>query len=173
MKKAFYPVAALVVLVLSGFSAYKAPELKISSDFSIKFISDDPAGKFEQFSGTIKFDPKDLAGSAFDITIPVKSINCGNGLQNRHAVSSKWFDAEKYPNITYKSKAITKTSTGYQVVGTLEIREIKKEYTIPFTFENNTFSGKFKANRNDFKIGKPGGHAEDILDMEVTVPVSN
>lgn len=171
MKKVFYPLVAVVVLVLSGFSAYKAPELKISDDFSIRFESEDPSGKFEQFSGTIKFDPNDLAGSSFNVTIPVKSINTGTGLKNVHALAKEYFNESDYPNITYKSKKISKTSNGYEVVGTLKIKGVEKEQKIPFTFSNNVFNGKFEVNREDFGIGK-NKKVSKILKMTIKVPVS-
>ncbi|MCB0736627.1 MAG: YceI family protein [Bacteroidetes bacterium] len=172
MKKVAYPLLAVVILVLSGFSAFKVQEWKIEDDFSIKFDSKDPSGKFSKFSGTIKFNENDLTNSKFDVTIPVSSINCGSNLQNRHAIGPNWFDAKKYPNITYKSKSITKSEEGFMVTGTLKIRNIEKELSFPFTFKDETFEASFTVDRRDFEIGDPTNHASKELAMTVKVPVS-
>src|SRR5207245_1363285 len=96
-----------------------------------------------------------------DVSIDVASINTGNGLQNKHAKSDEWFDAAKYPQIRYTSQKIFKAGNGYQVTGALEVHGVKKSVVIPFTFlktaTGGKFTGSFTLNRNDYKIGKPGG----------------
>jgi len=113
--------------------------------------------------------------ASFDLTIDVASINTGNGLMNTHAKSAEWFDAAKYPVIRFTSKKIVKSGAGYQVTGDLEVHGVKKEMTLPFTFQNKgataTFNGSFIVNRNDFHIGKPGGDVDENIKLEVSVPV--
>ncbi|PSL45389.1 polyisoprenoid-binding protein YceI [Chitinophaga niastensis] len=148
---------------------------KITDKYNISFSSNEAGGIFKTFKGNIVFDEQNLATSNFDVTIDVASINTGNGLQNKHAKSDEWFDAVKYPVIRYTSKKIEKAGNAYQVTGDLEIRGIKKAFTIPFTFQHNgngaTFNGTFNVNRNDFHIGKPGGDVSDMIKVTVAVPV--
>jgi polyisoprenoid-binding protein YceI len=53
---------------------------------------------------------------------------------------------------------------------------IKKPLSIPFTFakaaSGGTFTGKFDVNRSDFGVGTPGGKVDDIIKLEVNVPVN-
>ncbi|MDH4473595.1 MAG: YceI family protein [Fluviicola sp.] len=176
MKKLFYPLLAVVLLGSSAFmSVTSAPEWKITDDYSIKFVSDDPTGIFKTFKGTIKFDESDLAGSKFDLTIPVNSISTGNGMQNKKALTAEWFDETKYPNITYVSSKIEKSGDSYNITGTLKIKGVSKSYKVPFTFKktdnSGKFSGKFNVKRSDFKIGKAGGNVPDVMKMEFSVKV--
>jgi len=144
--------------------------------YSIGFSSNDAGGVFKKFAGSIAFDEQNTAASVFDVTIDAASINTGNALQNKHAKSDEWFDVAKYPIIRYVSKKITKTATGYQVTGDLDMHGVKKELTIPFSFRRSgntaVFAGSFNVNRSDFHIGKPGGEVAESIKVDITVPVT-
>src|SRR5450432_504648 len=139
MKKFIYPVAAIIILFASAFTFIKSQDWKIADNASVKFDGGDPSGEFKGLKGSVKFDETDLAGSKFDVTLDVATINTGNGMKNTHAKSEKWFDAEKYPTIEFTSSAITKAATGYEAKGMLTMHGVQKEVVILFTFENNVF----------------------------------
>jgi polyisoprenoid-binding protein YceI len=172
MKKVMYPVAALAIIVVSAFTVIKSQDWKIADNYSVKFEGGDPSGEFGGLKGTISFDPNNLATSKFDAAIDVATINTGNGMKNTHAKSDKWFDAEKYPTIRFTSTAITKTPAGYEAKGTLDMHGVKKEITIPFTFDNNIFKGSFQVNRLDYNINTAEpNHGAASFKVDITVPV--
>ncbi len=175
MKKLIFPIAIAATMLFSAFTVYTATTWKIADGYSIKFTSDDPAGVFSSFKGDISFDANDLAGSKFDVTIDVNSINMGNGMKNNKAKNENWFNAAKFPAIKFTSSKITKTATGYEATGTLDMKGVQKPLTIPFTFANNTFTGSFSINRLDYGVGTDKGmdsHASSILKVDVSVPVT-
>ena len=172
MKKLFYPLAALILIAASAFTFFKGQDWTIGSAYSVKFSSSDPSGAFTGLKGSISFDDKDLGASKFDVSVDVASINTGNGMQNTHAKSAQWFDAEKYPVIKFTSSQISKSSAGYEVKGTLDMHGVQKEITIPFTFKDNTFSGSFQVNRNDFNLNPDNKKAGSDIKVEVKVPVT-
>lgn len=176
--KLLYPIAAALILAGSAFTyiAAPAPSWTIAENYNIAFSSNDAAGIFRTFRGTIAFDETNPAASKFDVTVDVASINTGNGLQNKHAKSDEWFDAAKYPTIHFTSARIAKTAAGYLVTGDLEMHGVKKSTTIPFSFNktgNNqgTFTGSFNVNRSDWHIGKPGGEVAEDIKIDISVPV--
>lgn len=175
MKKLFYPALAALILVSSAFMSISTVDWKIADDFSIKFTSKDPSGIFKEFKGSISFDEADLKTAKFDLTIPVASISMGNGMKNKKAMTAEWFDAEKHPNITYKSTSVVKTEKGYSIVGDLKIKGTSKQYKIPVDFkktgETGKFTGTFNVNRMDFKVGKSSEAVPDIMKVEFSVPV--
>jgi polyisoprenoid-binding protein YceI len=170
MKKFFYPIATAIIILASAFTSI-AQDYKISDGYAVKFSAASTSGIFKTLKGDISFDEKNLAASKFNVTIDVASINTGNGLKNTHAKGDKWLDAKKFPVIKFTSKAITKSGNGYNAKGELAMHGVKKEINIPFTFAKNTFAGNFEVNRNDFGIGSPGGKVDDVIKLEVTVPV--
>ena len=173
MKKLLYPCAAFLIIAASAFTIAKAPNWKIGDDYSIKFTSGYFDGIFRGLKGNVSFDEKNLKASKFEVIVDATTINTGNGMQNTHAKSDKWFDAAKYPTINFTSSAITKSASGYQVKGILEMHGVKKEITFPFTFQNNTFAGSFDVNRNEFGIGDPNHNkVPATLKIDLSVPVT-
>ena len=173
MKKQAYLMATVVLIFASAFTFIQSQDWKIAEGYSIKFDGGDPSGEFSGLKGTINFDENNLATSKFNITIDAASINTGNGMKNTHAKSAKWFDVEKYPSISFTSSAITKTSTGFEAKGTLDMHGIKKEIALPFTFANNTFAGNIEVTRSDFGLDD-GAHPKMVSTIKVviTVPVT-
>ncbi len=174
MKKIIFSFATLLALTaVFAFSVAKSWEIK--KDYSIKFTNDDAAGIFKTFTGSLVFDEQNLAASKFSVSIDVNSINTGNGMQNKHAKGDEWFDAAKYPQIVFNSTKISKTATGWQATGILEMHGVKKEINIPFAFvpkgNEAVFSGTFAVNRSDYGIGKPATGTGALVKIEVYVPV--
>jgi polyisoprenoid-binding protein YceI len=173
MKKIIYPAVAIVIFMASAFTFVHSQEWKITDNYSVKFDGGDPSGEFSELKGTIQFDENNLAGSKFDATIDVASINTGNGMKNTHAKSEKWFDAQKYPVIRFSSSAITKTASGYEAKGTLDMHGVQKEIVIPFTFTNNIFKGRINVNRLDYNINTAEpAHGSASFNVDISVPVA-
>src|ERR1700754_125037 len=176
MNKLIYPIPAVLILAGRAFTFIAGPTWQIAEGYSIAFSSDDASGIFKGFKGTVAFDEQNPATSKFDVTIDVATINTGNGLQNKHAKSEEWFDVAKYPQIHFTSQKIVKAGNGYQVTGDLEIHGVKKATTIPFIFKKTAtggaFTGTFTVNRNDFKLGKPGGDVGEQIKVDISVPVT-
>lgn len=175
MKKIFFPIVAGILLISSAFMSVVQTEWKIKDDFSIKFISKDPSGSFKDFKGTIKFDENDLATSKFDLSIAVSSISTGNGMMNKKAQIEEWFNSAKFPEITFVSTKIEKSTTGYSVTGNLKIKGTSKVVKIPVVYtksgETAKFSGSFNVKRTDYKIGHASEAVPDVMKIEFNVPV--
>lgn len=177
MKKLIYPVSSIVLLIACSFTVIKFQNWKISDDYSIKFTSSDPSGVFRGLKGTVNFDEANLATSKFNVSVDVSTINTGNGMKNTHAKSDKWFDAEKYPTITFVSKEISKTANGYQAKGDLQIHGVTKEIVMPFTFAKTDkgaiFNSSFDINRMDYNINTAEpNHGAQVMKVEISVPVT-
>ena len=165
---AMFSLATLFAFTLPG-------NWTIGEKYNISFSNSSTSGIFKTFTGKIVFDEKNLAHSRFDVTIDVASINTGNGMMNKHAKSSDWFDAARYPSIRFVSQKIVRSATGYQVTGNLQMHGITKAMTLPFLFKQSggagNFTGSFVVNRTDFGIGNPGGEVDEEIRINVTVPV--
>lgn len=175
MRKISLTVMICATILLSAFTINNAINWQIADGYSIKFKGEDAEGIFKSLDGSLSFSESDLANSSFSVSIDVASINTGNGMKNKHAKSDKWFDAEKYPTINFSSRKFSKTSTGYQVEGTLDLHGVKKTVIIPFTFSSNTFKGSLKVNRMDYGVGTMEGMSEKVgneITIDISVPVT-
>ena len=172
MKKIIYPLLAVLIVAASAFTFFKGQDWTIGTNYAIRFTSSDPSGAFTGLKGAISFDENNPGASKFDVTLDVSTINTGNGMQNTHAKSAQWFDAEKFPVIKFTSTAISKTATGYAAKGTLDMHGVQKEVTIPFTFKDNTFSGSLEVKRADFNLNPDNKKAGESIKVDISVPVT-
>ncbi|HXF04521.1 MAG TPA: YceI family protein [Blastocatellia bacterium] len=120
-------------------------------------------GRFTDFSGTILYDEQDITKSSVSVTIKTASINTENADRDRHLRSADFFDAEKYPEITFVSKRIEKRGADYVCIGTLTIRGVSREVAIPFTI-----TGKVKDQRGNTRIGVEASLTINRQDFGVT-----
>jgi polyisoprenoid-binding protein YceI len=92
-------------------------------------------GQFRKFSGTIEFDEHQPANTTVDVKIDVASINTKEEKRDGHLKSADFFEAEKYPYITFKSKRVdVKDETHAVLIGDLTIREVTKEVSLDLEF---------------------------------------
>lgn len=179
MVQVLTPIPFAVLISLSAFTAATSVNttMTITDGYAVKFTSKDPTGVFEKMKGTVVFNEQDLSAASFSVSIDVASINCGNGMQNRHAKSEKWFDAEKYPEITFVSTGAKKTASGYETTGKLTMHGVIKDLTIPFTYtakgNGGVFAGTFEVSRAAFGVGEPSKKVPDVMKVEVSAPVKH
>lgn len=87
-------------------------------------------GLFSKTEGTIVFDPAKKAGKA-DITIHVDSVTTGVPKFDEHLKSADFFDAAKYPTITFKSKRFGFDGDKLtEIQGDLTVHGVKKPVTL-------------------------------------------
>ena len=176
MKRLFYPIVALGILMISGAMTFTPPSYTIKSGYSVEFKSKDPSGIFKTLKGSVLFDENDLAISKINFTIPVESISTGNGMMNKKAQIEEWFNSEKYPDIKFASSKIEKSSDGFSVSGSLTIKGTSKEKRIPMKVvkagNDLTFTGTFPVNRMDFKVGHKSDAVPDVMNITYSIPVT-
>ncbi len=137
-KRYFTILAAVVVLVASAVMAapgdeYTSDAAHSSIEFSVKhMVITNVKGTFDKFDAVIMFEPENLDQSSVEVSIDVASINTRDEKRDEHLRSPDFFDAAKFPTITFKSSKITKKGDDYIAAGTLTIRGVSKEVEFPF-----------------------------------------
>lgn len=126
---------ATLFSVSSALSAdqYTIDPVHSSIGFSVRHMMvSNVKGKFKDVSGTIVYDAADITKSSVNVTIKTASISTDNDQRDNHLRSPDFFDAANNPDITFQSKRIEKKGTGYVAVGTLTMRGVPKEVSMPF-----------------------------------------
>jgi polyisoprenoid-binding protein YceI len=85
-------------------------------------------GRFNEFGGTFTIDP-DPAKCSFTMNVKVESIDTANRMRDDHLKKADFFDAAKFPTITFKSTAIKAAKDGYQVTGDFTMHGVTKSIT--------------------------------------------
>src|SRR5947209_580293 len=125
--------------------------------FKIKNLGFDVAGAFTGLRGSINFDPQNLPGSTFDVSVDAATVNTDNSLRDKHLKEDGYFDVKNYPRISLTSVKITDKNGAYIFTGKLTIKDKTKQISFPFTAaqygDGYNFKGLFKINRKDFELG--------------------
>lgn len=163
----------LILFCYSYVSYAQVTSWKITDDYTIEFSGTKAEGTFRGLSGEILFDPNNLQASMFDVELDVGTISTGNKTKDKHARGESWFYAEKFPKIHFTSNKITSLRVGYEAVGQLEIRGVKKEVTLAFSFfdegDQGMFEGELRVNREDYGI--EGNLFEFVVGDEFAVTI--
>ena len=86
-----------------------------------------PSANFTDIQGVIKVDNAKPANSSVEVTIPLSSVNTNVAALDKEFQEEAWFNAAKYPNITFKStKVETKDKKHFKITGDLTVKGITK-----------------------------------------------
>jgi polyisoprenoid-binding protein YceI len=87
-------------------------------------------GEFSKLSGEATYDPAHPEAAKLEVKIEVGSISTRDEKRDGHLRSADFFDAEKYPYITFKSKSVKRKGEALEVIGDLTIRDASREVTL-------------------------------------------
>ena len=89
------------------------------------------SGRFKQFTGKVELDEANLTKSQVDISIKTESIDTDDAKRDEHLRSPDFFDAKKFPTLTFKSTKIAKVGgKKYKLTGDLTIHGVTKNVTL-------------------------------------------
>ena len=132
------PLRLFAVILMLACVALAADEFKIDpahsqANFSVKhMLISTVHGRFSSVSGTIVFDEKDPSKCSVEAVIKSDSISTDNEGRDKHLKSPDFFEVEKYPDITFKSKKVEKRGNQWVAIGTLTIKNVSKDIELPF-----------------------------------------
>jgi len=127
-------IAGAVPLAAGEAAEYNIDAAHTRVGFSVShMLISEVSGQFGEFEGTITYAEGDLCCSSVTITIRTASIDTGNEGRDDHLRTAEFFDAEKYPEITFVSKKVEKRRKGWVAVGPLSMHGVTREIEMPFT----------------------------------------
>ena len=86
-----------------------------------------PSANFTDIQGVIKVDNAKPSNSSVDVIIPISSVNTNVPALDKEFQEEAWFNAAKYPNITFKStKVETKDKKHFKITGNLTVKGVTK-----------------------------------------------
>ena len=84
----------------------------------------DVTGDFQVFEGSLETVEDSLEGGSISATVDVNSVNTNNVQRDGHLKSDDFFNAEKFPTLTFNSTSIVKNGDKFSITGDLTIRDI-------------------------------------------------
>ena len=156
-----------------------------AAQFSVRHLGISTVrGAFSKVTGTVQYDPADVSKSVIDATIDTSSIDTRVQSRDNDLRGPNYFDVQKYPTITFKSKRVEKAGDGkLKVIGDLTIHGTTKEVTLDVDGPTSPIanppqmgggqrmgaSATTTVNRNDFGVSGGGKMIGD--DISITLDI--
>ena len=175
-------LATTNVMALEGKYNLDASHAKVGFEVAHMVISN-VEGRFTKFEGSLTAGKK-LSDLKIESSIDVNSITTDDAEREKHLKSADFFDAEKFPKMTFVSTSVSGTESKLKIKGKLTIKNVTKEVVLdgkiskeikdPWGNTRVAISGKTKINRQDFgltfnKVAEFG----PVVGDEVTINLSS
>jgi polyisoprenoid-binding protein YceI len=154
---------SLAIWLISFFLLGISPQIRAQATsnqlrFTIKNGGIDVDGSFTKVNTTIKYDRAEPSRSSFSAEAFVSSINTGIAMRDNHLRKPDFFDALKYPKISFVSTNVAVVSPNtLQVTGNLTIKGVTKKVVLAVKVVEKAgkmvFSTTITINRNDYGVG--------------------
>jgi polyisoprenoid-binding protein YceI len=121
------------------------------------------SGIFKKFDATAEINDNDLTDAKVSFEADVTSVDTKNEQRDAHLKSDDFFNAEKYPKMTFRSNSVQKVADDeFKLMGDLTIRDVTKpielkvefngEITDPWGKERLGFEITGKINRREYGL---------------------
>jgi polyisoprenoid-binding protein YceI len=146
MKRTTSVLIAMLVATafVSAQSNWKLDKAHSSITFTVRhMVISEVTGSFKDFTVALTSAKDDFSDAEVQSTIKVGSLSTDNAMRDGHLKSDDFFNAEKYPEINFKSTSFEKLGDNkYKVTGDLTIRDVTKNVTF-----DATLNGTLKTER--------------------------
>jgi polyisoprenoid-binding protein YceI len=171
------PVFVSTLLAVS--CAYTAAAAPVSyqytpadkSSVAFEFVQADAKtpGAFRDFDVALALDDRNPAANKLTVRVKVASLDTGDEERDGILRDVDLFDVKRYPVATFTSTRIVRGQGGYQAIGKLTIRDVTRDFTVPFTLRDGHMTGAATLRRLDFGVGKGEWESTEWVGNDVKV----
>jgi len=143
-------ILAITGLMANAQTTWQIDKVHSTVRFTIAhMVISEIDGYFTDFNGSISYEKNDLSDAVVNFTINTNSVNTRNAKRDGHLRSPDFFDAAKYPTITFKSTSVTQKDTKhFTLKGDLTMHGVTKPVVLDLFA-----AGTIKDNRGNLKAG--------------------
>ena len=165
-----FATATILTATLAFQASAATTTLKIdpahtAAQFAVKHMMISTVrGEFKGVTGTVIWDDQDVTKSSVEVTIDAKTVNTGEEKRDQDLRSANFFEVDKYPALTFKSKKVESAGSGkLKVTGDLTMHGVTKEVVLdvdgpsaavkdPWGNTRSAAGATTKLNRQDFGV---------------------
>lgn len=167
------PGVAAVVAAPAWTVDMKSSRLRFQSSFGGASFT----GAFGRWSADIRFDPRNLPGSAVLVRIDMKSAKTGSDDRDQALVGTDWFATARFGQAVFAAKTFKDLGGGrYQAVGTLTLRGVTRPLILPFLLKiegkQARVMGSTALNRQLFGVGQGQFATAETIPFDVQVSIA-
>jgi polyisoprenoid-binding protein YceI len=149
----------------AAVTTWKLDPAHSAAEFKVKHMMiSNVKGSFSGLSGDLTLHEPDHTLTRVDASVDVATVSTGDAQRDSHLKSAEFFDAEKFPTMTFKStKVVSEGGGDFAVTGDLTLHGVTKSVTFdveglsapakdPWGNTRVGLSAKTKVNRKDFGL---------------------
>ena len=137
---------------------YKLDAMHSEITFKVKHLMiSTVTGSFTKFDATLEAEADDFNDAKINFNADVNSISTSNEQRDGHLKSADFFDAEKYPAISFVSTSFKQVDgSDYKLTGDLTIKDVTKPVTLDVEYGGamTDFYGQSKVEFELAEIGR-------------------
>jgi len=187
MKKINLSIVLLLLAVTAFSQSWVSDAAHSRLGFSISHLMiSHVTGNFKQFEVTVITAKPDYSDAKIDVTAQIASINTDVEQRDTHLKSADFFDAQKFPILTFKSTSLKNVKGNqFKLAGNLTMHGVTKPVVLDVVFEGKVTNPMNKKeiavvtikgllNRSDFGIGSkfPAAMVGDEVTLEASAELS-
>jgi polyisoprenoid-binding protein YceI len=180
------PLLVLASLLLAFGTAHAAAlTYKLDTNHTMVLASWDhfgyshPVAYFGQADGTLVYDAAKPEASSVQVTLPLAGLDALVPDLTEHLRSPDFFDAEKYPAITFTSTKVEAAGEGkLKVTGDLTIRDVTKPVVLDVTLNKAGegrngqpkigFDATTSISRSEFGVARFVPNVSDRIELRIS-----
>jgi len=168
--KIITPLLLFVAGAAFGQTAWKLDAAHSKIGFVVTHMAvSEVEGNFKQFEGAINAKSDDFSGAEVTFNAKTASIDTDNERRDGHLKSPDFFDAEKYPDITFKG-TLTKSGTKYLLKGDFTMHGVTKPVQFDVTYGGTMNSNDKGGKKAGFKLSGEIDRKDYGLTWDKTAP---
>jgi len=158
MKKLIIIISASLFLFLTAFTTakivWKNDDPHSQLGFTVTHLGvSDVSGTFNDFDVTVTSSEPDFSDAVFELTANVASLDTRVEARDNHLKSADFFDAEKFPTITFKSIFLEKVDNNkYKLTGNLTMHGVTKPVTMALQYNGTVENAMNKKQTAGFQL---------------------
>ncbi|RPI13387.1 MAG: YceI family protein [Lysobacterales bacterium] len=160
----------------SGATAWDTDAARSQLGFTARLAGGEFDGRFARYAPAIAFDPQDLGGSRFEVTIETASAATGEADRDDALRGPDFFATGRWPQARFVAESFVAVGPGsYEARGRLTLRDVTRDVVVPFRFETDAsgrtarLTGTARIRRLDFGVGQGDWRSTEWLDDEVGI----
>jgi polyisoprenoid-binding protein YceI len=159
--------------------------------FTVNHFFTPVTGQFTDYEIDLSFDRERPENSTVRVEIDVASVETGNDDRDAHLLSADFFDAERFPTITFESDEVRRVGGGaLKATGTLRIRDESRRVELPIerlgvkdipsemramlggVEQIASFRSQLRIDRSDYGVGSGSWAAALVVGHDVDIEIA-
>ncbi len=125
-------VSLLSIAAAQAADTYKFDPVHTQITFFVNHLGfSNSSGRLHVSEGTLQLDEKDWSKSSVQVTIPLSTLDMGDATWKDHVSGPRYFDAEKFPTMTFKSTKVEAAGKNQlKITGDLTLHGVTKSVVL-------------------------------------------